>query len=112
MSLRCLSKKEKCEKHKRCDRKAEAKKDHRIERGVPGHGPTVHGQLSYGTVPSGRCPPAINREAPAWGSGRIPQAGLCYDVQVCWLREAQGRLSSSLTLRLRFLSPQIRPDRL
>jgi hypothetical protein len=35
--VRCSSKKEKCEKHKRCSRKAEAKKDHRIECGVPGH---------------------------------------------------------------------------
>jgi hypothetical protein len=36
--VRCSSKKEeKGEKHKRCSRKAEAKKDHRIECGVPGH---------------------------------------------------------------------------
>jgi hypothetical protein len=36
--VRCSSKKEeKGEKHKTCSRKAEAKKDHRIECGVPGH---------------------------------------------------------------------------
>ena len=35
--LRCLSKKQKCEKHKRYSRKAEAKEDHRAECGVPGH---------------------------------------------------------------------------
>jgi hypothetical protein len=34
--VQCLSKEEeKGEKHKRCSRKAEAKKDHRIECGVP-----------------------------------------------------------------------------
>jgi hypothetical protein len=37
LSLRCLSKKEKCKKHKGYSRQAEAKKDYRVERGVPGH---------------------------------------------------------------------------
>src|ERR1700674_3294490 len=50
LSLRCPSKKEKCKKHKGYSRQAEAKKDHRVERGVPGHCPIAHGQLSYGPV--------------------------------------------------------------
>jgi hypothetical protein len=50
MSLRCLSKKEKGQKHQRRSSNAEAKKDHCVEQGVPGHRPIAQGQLSLGTV--------------------------------------------------------------
>jgi len=50
LSLQCLSKEEKREKHQSCSYQAEAKNDYRVERCMAGQRHILHGQISFVTI--------------------------------------------------------------
>lgn len=107
----CPSKKQKGDNpYQTCSHQAEAKKDYRVERCMAG--PILHGQISFCDCASSRlCLQCSNLRVAGLGIGADPQAGLLRPPGLL-ARVTRGRLPPSQTLRLRFPSPQKRPDEL